>query len=231
MTLTAYSESLVAIWKGPFSWPGLESDNDLPPLPKCACGVYLQTVEFHRDGYLIYLAGHAKDIRKRFSQHELKRREGNQINVFDIELLKRGKRVRVWNGFIDWWKSNALPEHLGEREAALGLPVDWGMEYPDPDTRKREAFHLHRANILDATLRQCRAFRIFVAEFGPDDRLRKRLEAGIMDSLASAPLPFSSIPDTGMALSRRDASKGEFPITVENVASATLHALPGIMEI
>jgi hypothetical protein len=231
MTIISRTEHLVAKWTGPYSWPNFENDNGLPSLPKHTCGVYLQTVEFQDGGYLIYLAGHAKDIRVRYSQHEKKRREGDQINVFDIDLLKHGQRVLVWNGFTGWWKSNALPERLHEREAALGLPIDWGTEYPDSNTRKREAFHIHRAKILDATLRQCCDFRIFIAEFGPDDRLRKRLEAGIMDSLAVAPLPFSSIPDKGMALSRRDAAKGEFPITVRNVADVTLHALPSLIEI
>lgn len=219
----------IADWAGPYSWPGFETHNKLPPLPS-TCGVYLQTVE-HKGGYLIYLAGHAKNIKTRFNTHEKNRRVGIGVNIFDINQMKLGVRKRVWNGFTAWWKDNADPEHLREREAALGYPQNWGNDIPYSETRKAVAFGVHWRQVLDASIQQCREFRIFSAVFGPEERLRKRLEARIMHHLYKAPSPYSEIPDKGMALSERHAAKGENPITVQNRSPVLLHALPALLEI
>jgi hypothetical protein len=213
-----------AEWTGPYSWPGFEHYNKLPSLPAMP-GVYMQTFEY-KDGYLIYLVGHAKNIKSRFSIHEKNRRVGIGVNIFDIDQMRLGVRKRVWNGFTAWWKDNAKPQNLREREAALGYASDWGKDIQHWETRKAVAFGAHWRSVLEASVRQCREFRIFAATFGPEERLRKRLEAGIMDRLYSASPPFCEIPDKGMALSRIDTTKGEAPITVENRASSLLYALP-----
>lgn len=214
----------IAEWTGPYSWPGFETHNKLPSLPP-ACGVYLQTVE-HNGGYVIYLAGHAKNIKSRFRYHEQGRRFGININILDVDQMKLGIRKLLWNGYRNWWKNNATTKHLNERTIALGYPHDWGKDIPHYETRKVVAFGNNWQFVLEASQRQCQELRIFVATFGPEDRLRKRLEAGIMDHLYQAPPPFCEIPDKGMALSRIDPTKGELPIKVENISSALLHALP-----
>jgi hypothetical protein len=226
-TITDFSApALIADWTGPYSWPGFEAQNQLPPIPS-TCGVYLQTVE-HDSGYLIYLAGHSGNARKRFRDHEANRRVGKDTNVFDIDMMKAGVRRMVWSGFSCWWTDKADPTQLQARQDSLGYPPSWGHDIPYSSLRKAVAFGEHWRMVLEASTKQCREFRIFVAEFGPDGRLRKRLEAGIMDALYAAPSPYRDIPDQGMALSRRYAEQGEEPVVVENrrAAGVVLHALP-----
>ncbi|MBT3069740.1 hypothetical protein KKP04_02510 [Rhodomicrobium sp. Az07] len=218
------SEILVANWQGPHSWPGFEIDNNLPPLPDI-CGVYLQTFEYN-GGYIIYCAGHAKNVKLRFATHERKRRVGDEINVFDVDKIKEGIRSRVWNGYSDWWKTNASAVALAERQRAIGYSFDWGNEIPSYQTRKAIAFAEHWRMVSIASSAQCRAMRLFIAEFGPGDRLRKRLEAGVMNALYSASPPFCDIPDRGMALSRIDSKRGEKAVVVDNRSTANIHALP-----
>jgi hypothetical protein len=56
-------------WSGPHAWPGFESQNGLPPLPKHS-GVYLWTFPY-QDGFLIYAAGLTRQLfRQRFGQHK-----------------------------------------------------------------------------------------------------------------------------------------------------------------
>jgi len=219
------SEILIADWQGPYSWPGFETDNNFSSLPKI-CGVYIQAFEYNFGGYIIYCAGHAKNIRTRFAQHERKRRLGDQINIFDVEKIKAGVRYLVWNGYSDWWKTNAKAAALAERQRAIGYSFDWGNEITCYQSKKAVAFAEHCRMVSMASIAQCREMRIFIAEFGPGDRLRKRLEAGVMDALYAAPAPFCDLPDKGMALSRMDANGGETTVVVENRCSALLHALP-----
>lgn len=222
--------TLTAQWQGPFSWPGFEHCNGLPSLPRKLSGVYLQAVPF-KDGYLIYLVGHAKDIAVRFMAHERSRQVGMAINIFDMEAMAAGIRKRVWNGFSAWWKDRPDPQHIEERRAALGYDADWGCDMPNGNVRRMVAFGENWRSILAAAEMQVKTFNIFVAEFGPDERLRKRLEAAIMDSLYKASAPFCDIPDRGMALSRLDQARGERHVIVRNVSAVHLHGLPAFLTI
>jgi hypothetical protein len=130
------SEILIADWQGPYSWPGFETDNNFSSLPK-TCGVYIQAFEYNFGGYIIYCAGHAKNIRTRFAQHERTRRLGDQINIFDIEKIKAGVRYLVWNGYSDWWKTNAKAAALAERQRAIGYSFDWGNEITCYQSKKQ----------------------------------------------------------------------------------------------
>lgn len=229
-TFNCANLKLTVEWNGPYCWPGFEADTGLPPLPRKKGGVYLQTVEY-QGGYLIYLAGHAKDVRVRFSTHEKNRRTGSEISIFDMGQMKLGVRRRVWNGFSGWWKGDAKLKYLHERKEALGYPLDWGRDIPHKETRKAVAFGAHWKMILDASIQQCIDTRIFIADLDFDERLRKRLEAGIMGQLYKAASPFKDIPDQGMALSGRNPARGERPILVENKMTVLLHALPPQIEI
>jgi hypothetical protein len=210
---------------GPYGWPNFEKETGLPPIPQKICGVYLQTIPF-KDREMIYLAGHSKNIFTRFKTHENNRRIGQDLNIFDIDLLKQGIRKRVWNGFSDWWKETPSEIGLSERADALGYCPEWGSQFPNTQIRKLVAFAENWQKVLADSERQAQSLRIYVAEFSMDDRFRKRLEASIMDSLYEAEAPFSVIPDQGMALSRRSKSRGEKPVEVSIVGHDRFHALP-----
>ena len=89
--------TLEAIWTGPYSWPGFEAENGLPPLPQKS-GLYLQTVEYDA-GYLIYAAGLTRrPVAQRMREHTRKYTSGD-YNVLSLAEMQRGIRKEVWHGW------------------------------------------------------------------------------------------------------------------------------------
>ena len=79
-------------WKGPISWP--KKRERVPDLN--IEGVYLITFECkNKDGYLLYWAGHGKDVRGRFSDHTKKFEEG-EYTILDVDCASRGIRKEIW---------------------------------------------------------------------------------------------------------------------------------------
>lgn len=93
----------------------------------------------------------------------------------------------------------------------------------------RDEFDSRKEAILAAVRRQLAGFRIFTAVVELDVRIRKRIEAAIMNHLYRQPSPFGDLPDTGMSLSKRWES--EAPITVINRWDNILHSLPAQLSI
>ena len=101
-------------WTGPYSWPGFENENNLPPIPQ-GSGVYLQSFE-HKDGYLIYAAGLTRrPIPIRFKEHTRKYLNGD-YTVLDIEAAKRGIRKEIWHG---WGYARKHREEFEDRKTAI----------------------------------------------------------------------------------------------------------------
>jgi len=91
-------------WTGPHAWPGCESENALPSLPKHS-GVYLCTFPY-RDGFLIYVAGLTrKPFRARFVQHRREYLRG-AYNVLDPVQARNGVRSEIWHGWHYWRAHN-----------------------------------------------------------------------------------------------------------------------------
>lgn len=87
-------------WSGPHAWPGFESQNGLPPLPKHS-GVYLWTFPY-QGGLLIYAAGVTRQLfRQRFAQHKREYLRG-AYNVLDPVQAQNGIRSEVWHGWSYW---------------------------------------------------------------------------------------------------------------------------------
>jgi hypothetical protein len=82
---------------GPYSWPGYESENTLPSIPKHP-GIYLMTAQY-RDGYIVYAAGLSRrPIATRFREHTRKYMSGD-YTVLDIAALRQGIRKEIWHGW------------------------------------------------------------------------------------------------------------------------------------
>lgn len=102
-------------WLGPYAWPGLELETNLPPLPRRS-GVYLMTVD-HLDGYLIYAAGITRrPVPTRLREHTHKYECGD-YNVLDIDAMRRGQRVEVWHGW--GWSPEKRREFERRKEAII----------------------------------------------------------------------------------------------------------------
>lgn len=193
------SERIDIEWQGPFLWAGVEARDGNVRIEDSQiareAGIYLWTVP-HERGYLIYAAGQTtRPIVTRLREHSSAHRSGF-FTLFDMDELKRGRRVEIWHGSFG---GKLTPE------------------------RERDFYERHE-QIHSAAQEQIAEFRVFVGPVQPDRRLLARIEAGIMDSLYAAPIPFSEVPDRGMSLSRRWDS--EPPIRVNNLHAEELHALP-----
>lgn len=102
------------LWRGPFGWPGFESANGLPPIPKHP-GIYLQTFEY-LDGYLIYAAGITRrTIPKRFLEHTA-RYMGGDYNVLDVAAAQQGIRREIWHG---WAYARGHRAEFEERKSTI----------------------------------------------------------------------------------------------------------------
>jgi hypothetical protein len=101
-------------WQGPYSWPGLEIENNLPPVPSIP-GVYLQTFEY-QGGYLIYAAGLTRrPVSIRFREHTRKYMNG-EYNVLDIGAAQQGIRKEIWHG---WGYAREHREVFKERKSVI----------------------------------------------------------------------------------------------------------------
>lgn len=163
-----------------------------------AGGVYLFTVE-HQGGFLVYCAGHTRHFRKRFRQHDRLYRNGT-YTIFDREAFESARREKVWVGFWSRKNDKALREEYAQRSEA----------------------------IVSATERWLDGYRVFVAHADIGERMRKRLEAALMQCFYTAPAPICDMPDKGMSLSSRWPS--EAVIRVRNTTAVTILGLPLEME-
>lgn len=160
-------------WKGPYSWPGYEEENNLKPVPKMP-GVYLQTFEYN-GGYIIYAVGLTRrPVPTRLKEHTQHFMEG-EYNVLELEAVQKGFRKEIWHGW-DYAKT-----HRNEFEA-----------------RKEEIL-----KAIHTKLQGMRIFITALIDLDPEARILERLEAGVMNTLYAQPSPIGDIPDKGMHLSPR----------------------------
>lgn len=94
---------------------------------------------------------------------------------------------------------------------------------------KRGEFERRKAEITAAAREQLAAFRIFVADVGPKNRVLRRIEAAVMDLLYKQNEPLSRLPDRGMSLSRRWVH--EDSILVRCICNHRFHGVPLAFEI
>lgn len=112
--MTSKARTIEARWEGPYSWPGFESNNPYPAIPKLA-GVYLMTFEY-QNGYLIYAAGLTRrPVPTRFKEHTNKYLNG-EYTVLDICAARQGIRKEIWHG---WGYERRHREEFEERRTAI----------------------------------------------------------------------------------------------------------------
>ena len=105
-------------WSGPYAWPGFESQNALPPLPKHS-GVYLLTFPY-QDGFLIYVAGLTRRLfRERFTEHKREYMRG-AYNVLDPVQAGNGVRSETWRGW-GYWRAHG--DEFGARRNEIQAAV------------------------------------------------------------------------------------------------------------
>ncbi len=181
-------------WKGPFSWPGFEKENNLNTIIDVA-GVYILSFEY-KDGFLLYAVGITNSTRKRILTHAREYRKGN-YNILDSDCARNGEREEIWHG----WKY--------------------------AKTHKEE-FLEKKDYILEATEKQLKSFRIFIAEI-PELRKRERIEAALMQNIYVSKESWSELADRGMHLKGR--YNVEIPIEIQNLCKQKLYGLPNNIEI
>lgn len=89
--------TILASWRGPYSWPSFEAENKLDSIPKIS-GAYLWAFDY-MDGYLIYAAGITRrPIPSRFREHTHKYLNG-EYTILDISEVRKGIRGEIWHGW------------------------------------------------------------------------------------------------------------------------------------
>jgi hypothetical protein len=127
-------------WKGPFSWPGYEVNNNPDSVPDIE-GIYLFTFKY-KDGYLVYSAGITTSTKKRLRRHTLEYKKGN-YNVLDVKAAEVGERHEIWHG---WGYAKTHQEEFIERREEILKAVDEQLKSftifvaPLADKRLRERF-------------------------------------------------------------------------------------------
>lgn len=82
---------------------------------------------------------------------------------------------------------------------------------------------MRRDELVQAAREQLRSFRVFATEIN-GDRVLERVEAAVMNTLASACEPYCNIPDEGMHLEQR--RDDEQVLLAVNRWDKLLYALP-----
>lgn len=107
-------EIIEANWQGPFSWPTLEAENQLDPIPQNP-GIYLFTFDY-QEGYLIHAAGITRRaVPARLKQHTRKYMNG-EYNVLRTAAAQQGVRQEVWHG---WGYARDHRNEFEERRAVI----------------------------------------------------------------------------------------------------------------
>jgi hypothetical protein len=94
---------------------------------------------------------------------------------------------------------------------------------------KRIEYSRRKPEIDEAVRKELAGLRIFVADVGPEQRTRQRLEAKVFDLLYQQPPPLCDLPDRGVFLARRRA--GEKPIPVRSDSAVRLFGIRDKFEI
>lgn len=184
------------LWTGPFCLSKYEAATGLQPPPKSA-GVYLFAVEKSDKEYILFCPGRTGSFRRRMREHRIDILRG-KWNILDMDALREGVRKVIRSGWTN------APSRSPEKTA------EWNGKKVFYETAARE---------------QLKAFRIFVAELGPDDkRIHARLESEIYFYSISKENAYSELPDKGLSLSRR--WDDEMEIRVFNCCNHKIHGLP-----
>lgn len=151
---------------------------------------------------------------------------GGGFAVWVAGITSRAFRVRFQqhtNEFLKGRYTVLDPDAVQQRGERKEIWHGWG------EARRRQTeFQDRKAEITAAVHRLLAELRIFVADVGPDNRVARRLESGIMDLLYVQSEPLCRLPDRGMSLSRRWPT--EEVIVVESRCGHRLHGIPPSFE-
>ena len=192
-------------WYGPYSWPGQEKENNLSSFDNLE-GVYLVTFECeNKDGYLLYWAGHGKDVWDRFSKHTTKFKKGN-YSILDVECASRGIRKEIWPG--------------------------WGYAKKYEETHTADEYQLKMDALAEDRKKHLSALKIFVAEV--PKQYRERMEAALMHGLHYSKNIQSELAEGNMNLRGRKNSQVPIiavnTIVMNNITNNCKPQIQGLFE-
>lgn len=151
---------------------------------------------------------------------------GDGYLVYAAGITRRGIRKRLREHTRSYLSGEYNILDVDGVKLGVRTEVWHGWGWTD---RKRKTFDESKKDLQDAARRQLQAFRIFATETSAENRVRERVEATVMKTLAGACEPFCNIPDVGMHLEPRHDD--EEPIVAINRCERILHALPPQFEI
>lgn len=118
-------------------------------------GIYMWTIK-GRNGYLVdYVGETGKNIQSRFLVHFQAQFTG-KYNIFEPDKLKKGERSYLWRGYH--WRKNEIDEKVKD-------------------------FFRNTEEHLSQIITLFREYKIFVASIRTTQRIRKRIETGIINEL------------------------------------------------
>ncbi|MCX5977669.1 MAG: hypothetical protein NTV33_12840 [Coprothermobacterota bacterium] len=163
------SKRVTVSFVGPFSWPGT---SDAPSVfdgeEGRASGVYLWTVPL-QEGYLVYYVGETgRNFRTRLLEHYLEHAAA-MYHVYSPTEFARGEKIALWPGRYDTVHRRSAKECISN-------------------------YLLLCEQIKEMTF----LLRFFLAPLSCEDRVRRRVEAAIANTLYAKPGIVGAFQDRGI---------------------------------
>ena len=186
---------------GPYRFIGNKDESVLTVSISKQKGVYLWTIPF-QNGYLTYYVGETGvSFAIRSLQHVQSYLNG-LYRLYDPEEFRKGKKILVWGGM---WKP--------------------GRKEPGTMNEFLQGYHKFAPRILDFV----QGFRLFLAPFEGDKRIRLRIEAAIAASLNKQPGIAGAFQDKDIRYTSRRPE--EEPIKIKITVPTKIVGLENELEI
>lgn len=188
-------------FQGALSWPGSQGFPSVFSDPAGQhSGVYLWTVESDRGHMVFYVGMTTRPFSVRMREH-LSEYLSGMYSIYDISKFREGRRERLWEGMWRKGEEARYPEFLTRHDELW--PHLWGMI---------TAMRLHLGAVE-----------------GSDERLLKRIEAGIALHLYRQPGRVGNLQDPDLVYHPRRPE--EAPIRAEFQSDVPILGLPNQLQI
>lgn len=193
------NNSLHLQFSGPFILCGTNGVSALDAEIASKAGLYLWTVRTHEGVLVEYVGETGVSFAERSRQHMVQCL-GGYYRIWDASLLRQGKRELVWGGMWQKHRRNSMAEFISVYTDLAPKILDY-------------------LSVID----------VFVAPLDSTQRIRRRIERALWDSLGDQPPPVSTFLQDSIRHNTRRKFEEE-PVAVSISCAQAIEGLPSQLQ-